>query len=372
MTNVLKPAIHGGNLQKAAELYGREAEDFLDFSANISYLGPPPGIDQAIMKGIAVMQHYPDPRSQLLVEKIAVATKLAPDQIVVGNGSIELIYALLRGLGKQKALVLEPTFNEYARSVHMAGGEVEFIHLSRDQEWQVDLRMVAQRLSGIDLVFLCNPNNPTGQLIERTELINFIQKAQEQECLVVVDEAFLDFLEDFSERTYSVLDLVTFTKNLVVLRSFTKFFAIPGLRLGFCAANPALINLIKFNQEPWTVNCIAQSVGELLVADSLVQFRQQVRLKTETARAQMLLDLEKSCGVRCWGQVNYLFVDLGQEIKSATLTKALGYQGILVRDCESFGARFSNYIRVAVKSPEDNLKLKQALQLSLKEARGNA
>lgn len=366
MTDLLKPAFHGGNLQKAAEIYGIDAADFLDFSANISWLGPPPGINKAIERGIAIMQHYPDPRSKTLTEKIARATNLPSNHIVVGNGSIELIYALLRGLGKQKALVLEPTFNEYARAVQLVGGEIEILPLTQAKEWQVDLSLVTEKLSEIDLIFLCNPNNPTGQLIPRQELVSLIKKAEKANCLVVIDEAFVDFLEDFPEKEYGVLDLVTSANNLVVLRSFTKFFAIPGLRLGFCAASPELINLIKANQEPWTVNCIAQSVGELIVDDLLIPFRRQVRERIQKARIEMVKELETRCNVRCWGHANYLFIDLGEDHGSGALTKALGYQGVLVRDCEPFGSRFDRHIRVAVRSPEENSRLIELLESSLR------
>lgn len=369
MTKIIKPAVHGGNLQQAAELYGVKSDDFLDFSANISWLGPPPGINEAIERGISVMQHYPDPKSRNLVQAIAHATNLPPDHILVGNGSIELIYALLRGLGQQRALVAEPTFNEYARAVQLVGGEVTSFQLLAEQDWKVDLKSVAERLENVDLVFLCNPNNPTGQLLPKRELVWFIEEAKKHGTMVIVDEAFLDFVEDFADCTYSVLDLVTFVDNLVVLRSFTKFFAIPGLRLGFCVASPSLIRLISANQEPWTVNCIAQSVGELLVADILAPFRKQVRQKIQESRDQMVTALTEKCRIRSWGQVNYLFLDLGVGVDGAALTSALGYQGLLVRDCNSFGKRFGHYLRVAVRSPEENSHLVRILELVLREAR---
>lgn len=369
MRQLLKPAYHGGNLQKAAELYGIQPKDFLDFSANISWLGTPPGIEDAIERGIAVMQHYPDPRYQVLTEKIAHASNLPLNHILVGNGSIELIYALLRGLGPQKALVLEPTFSEYSRAVQLNGGEVTSIPLVVEDDWQPDLVKISEQLEDVDVVFLCNPNNPTGQLLERMQVVDFIQRAKEADCLVVVDEAFIDFLEDFADTKYGVLDLVRTQENLIVFRSFTKFFAIPGLRLGFCAASPDLISLMKANQEPWTVNCIAQSVGEFIVDDLLAPFREHVRMQIKQARVELREQLAASCNIRSWGEVNYLFLELPPKIDSSDLTKALGQQGVLVRDCAPFGIQFNGHIRIAVRSPEENGRLLEILAATLQEVK---
>lgn len=370
MKKLVKPAYHGGNLQSAAELYGLSPQDFIDFSANISWLGPPPGMTGAIERGLAMMQHYPDPRSANLVRAIAKAVHLPTDCLLVGNGSIELLYALLRALGKTRALVLEPTFNEYSRAVYSSGGTLEAFPLYGKEDWQVDLTSVSQRLAAVDLVFLCNPNNPTGQFIPRKDLVQFIADAEKRGVIVVVDEAFLDFVEDFDEQSYGVLNLVTSRSNLVVLRSFTKFFAIPGLRLGFCAANPQMIERIAWAQEPWTVNCIAQNVGELIASNELANYRAQVREQLEKARHNFSVKLKERCGLKNWGQVNYLLLDLGEGQDSTSLTQTLGRRGILVRDCRPFGERFSHYIRVAVRSPEENGLLLKELQFALERRNG--
>ncbi len=354
---IVKKAVHGGNLRQAAAQYGIDSDSFLDFSANISYVGPPPGIEEAIQRGISVMKHYPDPDSKHLTSAIAQAVHLPDDHILVGNGSIELLYALMRSLGKCRALVTEPTFSEYARAVQVVGGDVDFFPLSAREDWRGDLSALAKRLSHIDLVFLCNPNNPTGEFIARAELVNFIEQAKKSDVLVVVDEAFVDFVEDFDQEEFGVLSLVTTFNNLVVLRSFTKFFAIPGLRLGFCAAAPPLIGRIQGQQEPWTVNCIAQSVGEHIVSPKLASFREHVRRDTQRTRIAFKQNLEARCQVACWGQVNYLLLDLGEAISSTALTEQLGKRGILVRDCRPYAPRLGHYLRVAVRAPEENGRL---------------
>lgn len=367
----IEPAVHGGNLTQAAQAYGLAPTDFIDFSANISWLGVAPGTEEAIWRGIRQMQHYPDSTYHHLRETIAREVQLPMDHLVVGNGSIELIYALMRGLGPKRALVLEPTFNEYARAVKLAGGEVEYFPLEAKDNWQIDVDELAKRFDQVDVLFLCNPNNPTGQMISRADLMNVLQQAEKQGLYLVIDEAFLDFLEDFAETNYGILDLVTSSNRLVVLRSFTKFFAIPGLRLGFCAANPDLIEKIAWAKEPWTVNCLAQEVGELIVAPELMDFRNQVREKIRQAREDFKLNLSQICQVQSWGEANYLLLDLGEGINSTELTKMLGYQGILVRDCAPFAPRLNRYIRVAVRSPEENSRLVGELRHVLQQARPN-
>lgn len=361
----IKPAYHGGNIQAAALKYGYQPHEFLDFSANISWVGLPPGMEGAIRRGLSQIAHYPDPNYRSLVQDIAQAVNLPVDHLLVGNGSIELIYTFARSLGNKKALITEPTFSEYKRAVALAGGSVEVFPLFADDNWQVDFTKLTKRLPELDVVFLCNPNNPTGQFIPQDQLVAFLQEAGRYNVIVAVDEAFTDFVEDFTDKSWGVLNLVTQLDNLIVFRSFTKFFAIPGLRLGFCAANSKLIQQIAWAQEPWTVNCIAESVGRLIVASDLADYRAEVRERIKHARKEFSLALAE-LGLKTWGQANYLLVDLGKTKDSTAVTTALGQKGILVRNCRPFGQRFKRYVRVAVRSPEENALLVTKLAAVLK------
>lgn len=365
MKKIIPPVFHGGNLESASEQYGFDPAEMVDFSANINWFGAPPQMSVAIERGLSLMKHYPDPASRNLIQAIASAVNLPADSLLVGNGSIELMYAFMRAVGKKRALVIEPTFSEYARAVQMVGGSIITYPLYGKNDWQINLKQLAKDLVDVDLVFICNPNNPTGQLIPRDDVVDFIFEAEKRGVVVALDEAFIDFVEDFSERTYSVLDLVTTCKNLVVFRSFTKFFAIPGLRLGFCAAHPGLIQEIAAQQEPWTVNCIAQSVGELIVSEEVRSYRAQARAELQRVRSEFSLTIQKKLALMNWGAVNFLLLDLGAQGRSAEITQILGRRGILVRDCQPFGERFSRYIRVAVRSPRENLRLLQELAVIL-------
>lgn len=371
MKEIIPPVFHGGNLESAAEKYGFAPEELLDFSANINWFGRPPQMDRAIARGLAMMPHYPDPASRKLLQAISEAVQLPTECLLVGNGSIELIYAFMRAVGKTRTLVLEPTFSEYARAVKMAGGSVLTYPLYGENDWHIDLKQLANDLTDVDLVFICNPNNPTGQLILRDDLVDFALEAEKKGVMVVVDEAFSEFVEDFSERAYSVLDLVTACRNLVVFRSFTKFFAIPGLRLGFCAAHPRLIQEIAAQQEPWTVNCIAQSVGEFIVSDELKSYRAQARTELQRVRKEFSLALQETLALKNWGAVNFLLLDLGVQGRSTEITQILGSRGILVRDCQPFGERFSRYIRVAVRPPHENARLLQELAVVFERGVGD-
>lgn len=286
-------------------------------------------------------------------------TGLPEDMIAVGNGAVELIYLLMKQLQPRRVLIPAPTFNEYEIAVRINQGQVKDLPLNEGEGFAVTREAVLEHWEGTDLIFICNPNNPTGALTGREVLHEIIREARKSGKFVVVDEAFMDFVPD--RAAYSVVDLVPQYDNLFVLYSLTKFFAIPGLRLGLGFGNPEIINKINQIRDPWNVNCFAQVAGLASLKDEPYI---QATVEYVTRQKDYLYGKIKDIGgLRPFPpSVNYILIDVRETgLNSAEITGLLGRQGILVRDCSSYKNLPPVYIRVAVKTQEENDRLVEAL-----------
>lgn len=284
---------------------------------------------------------------------------LPEDMIAVGNGAVELIYLLMKQLKPHRVLIPAPTFNEYELAVRIHGGQVKDLPLNEGEGFAVTGEAVCGNWDDTDLLFICNPNNPTGTLTGREVLAGIIREAYKLGKTVVVDEAFMDFVPD--RAAYSVVDLVPQYENLFVLYSLTKFFAIPGLRLGLGLGNREIISKLNQIRDPWNVNCFAQLAGVASLQDEIYV---QATVDYVARQKQYLYEkIKKIKGLRPFPpSVNYIFIDVRETgLSSAEVTGLLGRQGILVRDCSSYKNLPPVYIRVAVRTQEDNDRLVDAL-----------
>lgn len=352
-------ASHGGNLAGAAREYGIEEKDFIDFSASINPLGPSPGVFRAIAEGLWRIRHYPDPECGRLPEMLARHLGVEKGNLVLGNGGAELIYILPAALKIRRALVAAPTFSEYAEAVSASGGEVEHFACSRD------IKEIIEYLPGKDAVFICNPNNPTGRVIDRASLIAVIDAAEKSGALAVVDEAFMDFVEERQE--ISLMGEASSRSRLVVLYSMTKFFGIPGLRLGAAVANDEITSLLKKSKDPWSVNALAAVAGEAALTDKR-HMEETLRVIREE-RSHLQRGLSSLPGVRPYqSAANFLLVDIsGTGLTPAEMVERLGRMGVLVRNCSNFKGLDMPCIRVAVRSRDENNRLIDAMKSVLKE-----
>lgn len=279
--------------------------------------------------------------------------------IIAGNGAIEIIYLLMKLLSPREALIPAPTFNEYEIAVKISGGVVRDLPLSEDKGFTLDKGKLFDLWADSDCIFICNPNNPTGTLTRRDELEEIIEKAGKSGKTVIVDEAFMDFVTD--RHKYSVLDLVPRYGNLFVLYSLTKFFAIPGLRLGIGLGNPDIINKLNEIRDPWNVNCFAQLAGIYSLGDeeyisSTVDF-------ISVEKDYLYNEIKSIQGFDpTYPSVNYIFTNIeGTGYSSQELCEILGNKGILVRDCSTYKNLRPVFVRSAVKGREDNDRLIEAL-----------
>ncbi len=277
----------------------------------------------------------------------------------MGNGAVELIYLLMKLLQPRKVLIPAPTFGEYEIGVVCAHGQVVDLPLDRAEEFSIKAEKVVNHLPQVDMVIICNPNNPTGKLIEREEIETIIREAEETGAFVMVDEAFMDFVDE-PER-YSVVDLVHKYPNLLVLYSMTKFYGIPGLRLGAAFGTPRIISGMTAIKDPWNVNTFAQLAGVVSLEDE--DYRVRTRVMVREAKKEFYKALLKIPGLKVYEpSVNYVFLDIsGTGYTSTKLKESLARRGLLVRDCSSYKNLGADFIRVAVKDPASNRRLVEAL-----------
>lgn len=358
----LTPCIHGGNIWGLAGRHRMEAKEILDFSANVNPLGPSEKAIEAIHKGLWKIPYYPDPDCARLKEAIShYIGGVKVDNIIVGNGSTELIYLFCEVfIGKgDAALIPEPTFGEYENAVRKAGGRPIYVGSERDFRINVD-NLVGMMAPPAKAVFLCNPNNPTGTLVSRDDVLGIVEEASRRDILVVIDEAFIEFVDE--EKCYSLAEDVEKYQHLFVLRSLTKAFGLAGLRVGYGIACKDLIDVLSRVKVPWNVNCLAQDAAVSALEDREHIRRTQKLISEE--RKFLLSELGKIKGLKAFPtEANFILIDIRQTgLTAAQLKERMLTRGILIRDCSSFRGLDAYYIRVSVRTREENDKLLASLR----------
>lgn len=361
----MKTFDHGGNVYAVARLTGAAPGSLLDYSANINPLGLPPAARAAVEDALAGVVHYPDAEAAALKEAIARRYAVDPGIITCGNGAAELLYVLCHMRPPRRVLVAAPTFSEYERAARAAGAAIEYHTLSAADGFALDPAAFAARLPGIDIAFLCTPNNPTGRLLPRAAAEEIIAAAAARGALVVVDESFLDFCPDADAHTCR--PLLAKYSNLLIIQSLTKFYAIPGLRLGFMLAHPDIGGLLDRGKDPWNVNSLAQVAGVAALAAE--DYRAASLAAIPAARDGLFAALAALPGVRPFpAAANFILADIaGTGLTAAALRQAILPAGLLIRDCANYPGLSPDYIRLAVKLPDDNRRLLAALGQVLKE-----
>jgi threonine-phosphate decarboxylase len=349
--------IHGGNIRDVSRKYTIKENKIIDFSSNINPLGFPKAIHAIIPKELSKIVSYPDSQSTQLKEAIAKKLGLDEKTILVGNGSTELIYLIPRVFKPKRALIPVPTFNEYEKSLLSVNCELRYLHLKAKEKFRLNIDETVSSLRKGEILYVCNPNNPTGVLLSNNEVRTLVAKAEKKGVMVVVDEAFMDFSEN-----NSVIDEVRIRDNLIVIRSLTKFFAIPGLRLGYLVASQKLVQEMSVFKEPWSVNILAQKAGEACFNDDSFALRTKRFIAKE--RTYLISELGKIKGLKVYdSSTNYLLLKIvRQGLSSGRLYEGLARQGLLIRDCRSFKGLGNSYIRVAVKRRKENTLLVKHLK----------
>ena len=345
--------VHGGNLAWAAGLAHCAPAELLDFSASISPLGPPRSVREAVRADFLSVQNYPDPAYGELREAIAHHHKIPIEYVMPGNGAAELITWAARDLAKQQTVFcLSPGFSDYDRAFKAFDCKPIGLSCSHSTSWQNLLLSQPLELQQCGLL-LNNPHNPTGKLFDRKDIRPLLSRLG----VVVVDEAFMDFLPPYREQ--SAIAWINEFENLVVIRSLTKFYSMPGLRLGYAIAPPKTLERWQQWRDPWSVNTLAISAGIAALRDT--EFQQQTWDWLSVANAQLFSGLSAISGlVPAPGCANFLLVACEKSVV-ALQSALLMHHRIYIRDCMSFEGLGDRYFRVAVKTQEENLRLVSAI-----------
>jgi threonine-phosphate decarboxylase len=353
-------ATHGGNLYAAIRDQGGSLSEILDFSANINPLGLSDKIREALHASLEAVIHYPDAQAHAVKQGVSQYYQVAENRITMGNGAVELMYILCHILKPTQVLVTAPTFSEYEAAAKSSGATIHYLYLSPENEFSIPIPELVEKIKGMDIIFICNPNNPTGALLTNTQIEVVLQVAQQQDTYVVVDESFIDFLPN--DQTYTCRQLLLKYPKLIIFHSLTKFYAIPGLRLGFSLTNPQLATRLHLGKDPWNVNTLAQSAGVAALQDATYQ--KQSKEFLEKVKIDLYESLQTIPGLHPYKpSVNFILIHIKETgMTSTELMNAMAQHNILVRDCSNYPGLSSEYIRVAVKSPSQNAQLLTTLK----------
>ncbi len=369
MAPVKKP-VHGGDVYAASRELGKDVAELIDFSASINPLGPSPNVWRAITGARHLLPHYPDPECWDLRQALAGRWHVKPGQILVGNGSMELIYALPRALKINHLALVQPTFSGYAASMASAGGCITTVCADRDEQYALPIdrlrRLLERQTKGsrtIDGILLCNPNSPTGKACGAEEALELARAAQRRGVWLIVDETFADYCPE-----RSILPLTSPWSRVVVLRSLTKFYGLPGLRVGYAVAAPTVIQRLRSELPPWSVNAMGQTAALAALQDT-AHARKSLRfVQKERTRFVRLLSSLPGCTVLPT-QANFIFMELPRGWQAKKMTAQLRREGLLIRDCSAVSGSSARAIRIAVRLRHDNDRLIQSLSRLLSESR---
>ncbi len=337
---------HGG------EIYERTYD--LDYSVNVNCMGTPASVVEAAAKGAALSAQYPDVNCRELRKNLAAFLQVKENQIVFGNGAADVIFSAILARKPKKVLVPAPTFAEYEQAARAMDAQMVYYYLKEEMEFRLDETFLEMLTNDVDMVFLCNPNNPTGHLIEKELLLSILKRCVEQDIFLVVDECFNDFLNQ--PQAYSLLNELEHYENLLILKAFTKTYAMAGLRLGYgLCSNQAFLQKMADCSQPWAVSIPAQFAGVAALKETAYVQESMELLKTE--RAFLKAEL-KQLGFQVFdSQANYIFFKAMPGLKQACAER-----GILIRDCSNYVGLVPGYFRIGVKRHEENQKLVSVLK----------
>ena len=351
----MKDLGHGANVDNMAKKFGKNENDIIDFSSNvnphiISDLG------KYVLEGLEKSRSYPDINYTNLRNNISDYIKVDSELIIPGNGATEIIYLLMKSI-KRRLAILNPTFSEYGRGAKLNNLEIIDFHLKEENNFSIDLDEIQKNMDKFDSLFICNPNNPNGKVKDLNELLDLMI---ENDKLLIVDETFMEFVGE--EEKYSLINKIEQTPNLFILKAVTKFFGMPGLRLGYgVTSNKQIIKNIYEYKEPWTINSFAENLSNYLFKDK--EYINGSKDYYINERKFMLEELRKISRLKVYDtDTNFVLIKLDDDEANSLKLELFEKYNILIRDASNFIGLDKSYIRVAIKSHNDNKVLIESLR----------
>lgn len=358
VSNIRLNHTHGGNVIAVAGQFGLKPENIIDFSASINPLGISENARRAVFEHFETVSHYPEQLSETLITEISRFHSIPSSCIIAGNGSTELIYLIPRVFKPKKALLVTPTFSEYKNALSLVECDVDTLLVNEENSFRLERDRLFELLKKrYKLLYICNPGNPTGVLISKEIILEIVDGASEYGTTCVVDEAFIDFAED-----ESVKKAATERDNLIVLRSMTKFFGIPGMRVGFAISNEENVSRMMVHKEPWSVNALASIAAVESLHD--LSYIDESKSYIAAERDHLYSELSNIPWLKPYPSVaNYILVKIEKnDLDSYALFDRLAKEGLLIRSCTSFDGLGSSFFRVAVKKRAENESLLESLR----------
>lgn len=347
---------HGGNIYQE----NPAQTPWLDFSANINPLGLSPNVRKAIQMHIDDVIHYPDPQGTRLKQALQAQYHIPYESLILGNGAAELFYVYMHAFRPKRVVLPVPSFSEYEKAARSCHADVSYILLREADGFAMNWDALYDACDNADCIILGNPNNPTGTLLSAEKLTKLAQWAAQTHTDIIVDESFLDFRDD--EERYTIRSLPVRYDHVFVIRSLTKFYALPGLRLGFAVIPPDKADAMEAQKDVWNTNVLAQWAGVAALQDR--DYQQRTRAYIRTANQWLYAKLNTVPGCTAFlPSVNFILVKIESvNVTMRHLIFALRQQGILVRECGNYPGLTESFLRFAVKTPSDNKSLYTALK----------
>lgn len=356
-----KDHFHGSDLEKIEEVYKIPKESIISFSANVNPLGISPSLKNTLSQHLDAITTYPDREYTSLRTCIANYVRSEAENIIVGNGSTELISLFIQIERPKKAMIIGPTYSEYEREIFLGGGTTHYYPLKEKDDFRLDLEDFKEHLNeSIDLLVICNPNNPTSSAISRQEMRGILDVCKQYDIFVMVDETYVEFADNVGDTTS--IPLTNYYNNIIILRGTAKFFAAPGLRLGYAVTgNHDLIKAINTRKNPWTINSLAVIAGELMFTDQ--EYIEKTRELILAERKRIYKKFAESGMFKVYPpNANFLLAKiLKDDITSQDLFDRAIRRGMMIRDCSTFPFLDQKYIRFCFMMPEDNDRLSLCL-----------
>ncbi|MFC2949169.1 threonine-phosphate decarboxylase CobD [Virgibacillus sediminis] len=350
---------HGGQPEAIKKLlHMNDEKKLLDFSANLNPLGPPNWLQESLNNSYEVICRYPDPTYSTSSARVANHEGIDPDKVLLTNGGAEAIFLVAKYFEQGKALIVHPTFLEYERACKHYHIDVEDIFYKQENNFKLPMETITEKLTDKNILFLCRPNNPSGTVIPEEDIKVLLEEGKKTDTYIAVDEAFVDFLPA-SIPTLSAW-LHTYS-NLILFRSLTKMYTIPGLRIGYMMADASIINQLKKEQIPWSINGLVDAVVPKLLEDN--RFVEQTSNWLHEQSNYIYRTLKQLNFYFSASSVNfYLLRDNLQPKRTEELFHFLVGHGILARHTHNFKGLNGKYLRIAIRSKEENEQLLTALR----------